>query len=41
MPTPRQIQWIDRLDADHRNLRAALEFCLSQPGEAAELAYGA
>lgn len=30
-----QIQWIDRLDADHQNLRAALEFCLSQPGEAA------
>ena len=30
-----QIQWIDRLDADHPNLRAALEFSLSQPGEAA------
>jgi predicted ATPase/DNA-binding CsgD family transcriptional regulator len=30
----RQIQWIDRLDADHDNLRAALEFCLAEPGEA-------
>lgn len=30
-----QIQWIDGLDADHGNLRAALDFCLSEPGEAA------
>src|SRR5271165_3472661 len=30
----RQIQWIDGLDADHDNLRAALEFCLAAPGEA-------
>ncbi|MBV9095325.1 MAG: LuxR family transcriptional regulator [Streptosporangiaceae bacterium] len=29
-----QIQWIDGLDADHDNLRAALEFCLAEPGEA-------
>lgn len=32
----RQIQWVERLDADHQNLRAALGFCLSQPGEAAD-----
>jgi non-specific serine/threonine protein kinase len=33
--------WIAALDADHENLRAALRFCLSEPGEApagAELA---
>jgi predicted ATPase/DNA-binding CsgD family transcriptional regulator len=30
-----QVQWIESLAADHENLRAALEFCLSQPGEAA------
>jgi predicted ATPase/DNA-binding CsgD family transcriptional regulator len=29
-----QMQWIDRLDADHDNVRAALEFCLAEPGEA-------
>ena len=29
-----QIQWIDGLDADHDNVRAALEFCLAKPGEA-------
>ena len=28
--------WIAALDADHENLRAALRFCLSDPGEAAE-----
>jgi len=27
--------WIAALDADHENLRAALRFCLSDPGEAA------
>ena len=27
--------WIAALDADHENLRAALEFCLSEPGQAA------
>ena len=32
---PRRAEWIAALDADHENLRAALEFCLSQPGEAA------
>ena len=30
----RQLQWIDGLDADHDNVRAALEFCLAEPGEA-------
>jgi predicted ATPase/DNA-binding CsgD family transcriptional regulator len=29
-----QIEWIDALDADHDNVRAALEFCLAEPGEA-------
>ena len=28
-------EWIAALDADHENLRAALEFCLSEPGPAA------
>src|SRR5690242_4864616 len=28
-------EWIAALDADHENLRAALRFCLSEPGEAA------
>jgi predicted ATPase/DNA-binding CsgD family transcriptional regulator len=31
----RQVEWIDGLDADHQNVRAALEFCLAEPGEAA------
>jgi predicted ATPase/DNA-binding NarL/FixJ family response regulator len=30
-----QMGWIDRLDADHENVRAALEFCRAEPGEAA------
>jgi DNA-binding CsgD family transcriptional regulator len=30
-----QMQWIGGLDADHDNVRAALEFCLAEPGEAA------
>jgi predicted ATPase/DNA-binding CsgD family transcriptional regulator len=29
-----QIQWFDGLDSDHGNLRAALEFCLAESGEA-------
>ena len=29
-----QLEWIDGLDADHDNVRAALEFCLAEPGEA-------
>jgi predicted ATPase/DNA-binding CsgD family transcriptional regulator len=29
-----QLQWINGLDADHDNVRAALEFCLAEPGEA-------
>jgi predicted ATPase/DNA-binding CsgD family transcriptional regulator len=31
----RQVEWVDRLDADHENVRAALEFCQTEPGEAA------
>jgi predicted ATPase/DNA-binding CsgD family transcriptional regulator len=30
-----QVDWIDRLDADHENVRAALEFCQTEPGETA------
>jgi hypothetical protein len=29
-----QVEWIDRLDADHQNMRAALAFCRAEPGEA-------
>jgi non-specific serine/threonine protein kinase len=29
-----QLEWIDGLDAGHGNVRAALEFCLAEPGEA-------
>jgi len=32
---PGRAGWIASLDADHENLRAALEFCLSEPGELA------
>ena len=32
---PGRAEWIAALDADHENLRAALRFCLSEPGEAA------
>jgi predicted ATPase/DNA-binding CsgD family transcriptional regulator len=38
---PGRAEWIAALDADHENLRVALRFCLSDPGEAtagAELA---
>ncbi|MFG2333175.1 ATP-binding protein [Streptomyces sp. NPDC048604] len=31
---PDQVAWCDRLRADHANLRAALEFCVTEPGEA-------
>jgi len=31
----RQVEWIARLHAEHANLRAALDFCLDKPGEAA------
>jgi predicted ATPase/DNA-binding NarL/FixJ family response regulator len=31
---PGRAGWIAALDADHENLRAALRFCLSEPGEA-------
>src|SRR5690349_18784017 len=32
---PRRAEWIAALDADHENLRVALEFSLSEPGAAA------
>jgi len=32
---PGRARWIAALDADHENLRAALRFCVSEPGEAA------
>ena len=32
---PGRAEWISALDADHENLRAALRFCLSEPGGAA------
>ncbi|WP_207892279.1 LuxR C-terminal-related transcriptional regulator [Streptacidiphilus pinicola] len=31
---PRQQQWADRLELEHANLRRALEYCLSESGEA-------
>jgi len=31
---PHQVEWIEQLHAEHANLRAALDFCLSAPGEA-------
>jgi predicted ATPase len=30
----RQVYWLVRLEREHPNLRAALDFCLSEPGEA-------
>ncbi|WP_052407651.1 ATP-binding protein [Allokutzneria albata] len=30
---PRQSSWCERLRAEHANLRAALDFCLAEPGE--------
>ena len=30
---PGQLDWFARLQAEHANLRAALEFCLTEPGE--------
>jgi non-specific serine/threonine protein kinase len=32
---PRQADWLARLRREHPNLRVALEFCVSEPGEAA------
>lgn len=31
---PEQVAWVQRLRQEHANLRVALEFCASQPGEA-------
>ena len=33
---PVQVEWLHRLRQDHDNLRAALDFCLQEPGEAPE-----
>jgi predicted ATPase/DNA-binding CsgD family transcriptional regulator len=32
--SPRQVEWLTRLQREHANLRVALEFCLTEPGEA-------
>ncbi|GDY29122.1 ATP-binding protein [Gandjariella thermophila] len=32
--SPRQVTWASRMRVEHPNVRAALEFCLSEPGEA-------
>ncbi|MEW2086717.1 NB-ARC domain-containing protein [Streptomyces sp. NPDC005283] len=32
--SPRQETWLARLQSEHANLRTALEFCLSEPGQA-------
>ena len=32
--SPRQVEWLGRLEQEHANLRVALEYCLSQPAEA-------
>jgi predicted ATPase len=32
---PRRAEWFTTLDTDHENIRAALEFCLSEPREVA------
>jgi predicted ATPase/DNA-binding NarL/FixJ family response regulator len=32
--SPRQVTWATRMRLEHANVRAALEFCLSEPGEA-------
>jgi non-specific serine/threonine protein kinase len=31
---PRQVDWLNQIDRDAANLRAAVDFCLSEPGEA-------
>ncbi|MEU9012378.1 NB-ARC domain-containing protein [Streptomyces sp. NPDC048479] len=34
--SPRQETWLARLQSEHANLRTALEFCLSEPGQVQE-----
>jgi len=31
--SPRQVEWFARLDREHVNIQAALDFCLTEPGE--------
>jgi non-specific serine/threonine protein kinase len=32
--SPRQLYWLTRIAREHANVRAAVEFCITQPGEA-------
>ena len=38
---PEQVLWLDRLESDHDNLRAALRWCLHEPDPASGLRFGA
>jgi len=33
--SPKQLEWLDRMRAERFNLESALQFCISEPGEAA------
>ncbi|MBA2450897.1 MAG: tetratricopeptide repeat protein, partial [Chloroflexi bacterium] len=37
---PDQVRWLDRLEADHGNLRAALRWCLQRPDAESGLRFG-
>jgi DNA-binding NarL/FixJ family response regulator len=38
---PDQVQWLDRLESEHGNLRAALQWCLQRPDAVSGLRFGA